>query len=211
MKLPKPYLSYSQYSLFKQNKQQYINRYFLGKPQYDTRELIFGKRISTILAEGVPAGKEYEILDKLPKGTHSEYRIETSISGVPILAFFDSFTPDTKELFEYKTGRIPWTQDRVNNHIQLEFYCAAIRADSGTYNPDVTLAWLQTELCPTTTVFPDGLTYQTINEKQHAIALTGELEVFHRTISAQEIEAIERDILAVAQEINKLYEEYKKS
>jgi hypothetical protein len=203
MQLPKKLFSYSQWSLWQKSKESYRKRYYEGAPSFETRETIFGKNVAEMLEKS----EIHPILSKVPRGTHPEYEIKTVISEIPILAFLDSYTYSTNSIFEYKTGRIPWTQERVNEHEQLPFYAACVKAKYGAYDPHILLTWLETSLEGRTELI-DGIMFHTDDNRDKKIELTGRIAVFTRVITDKEIARIEESIRATAEEISKDYEEY---
>ena len=200
LNLPKKYLSYSSWYLWKKNKDQFRKRYYLNEPGYETRESIFGKNVAKMMDEQ----KYNPVLAKLPRGAVSEYRIEVNIGHTPILAFLDSFSPSTGSLYEVKTGRIAWNQERVNTHDQLPFYCAAIRAHLGFYDPYVLLCWLETKLRGRREEL-GGIEFENDDERDKIVEFTGKIEVYTRRVTENEISAIETDIQETAQEISEDY------
>lgn len=202
--LPKPYLSFSQYSSWLYSKDQYRSRYYENIPSVETREIIFGKKIAEMLEKKT---HEYPILAKVKQGSHNEYEIKTKINGVPILAYLDSCTPKTGKIYEYKTGHKEWNQERVDNHDQLPFYAAALKSKHGKYNPLVDLFWLPTFIVPKKEII-DGIEFESKDSHDAEVKLTGELHVFKRKLSKIDVAQIEYNIQKVAKEISEDYESY---
>lgn len=200
--LPKQYLSFSQYSLWRSNKDAYRKRYYENIKSHETRELLFGKKIAKMLEK--KDYTEYPILAKVKQGSHNEYEIKVKINGVPVLAYLDSCTPKTGKIYEYKTGKVIWDQKRVDEHEQLPFYAASMKAKHGKYNPIVDLFWLPTYVLPVKEII-GGIEFKASDSPSAEICLTGELFPFKRTLSKIDIAQIEYDIKKTAEEISEDY------
>jgi len=205
MKLPKKYLSYSAWSLWKKDKEKYRKRYYENEPSFETRETVFGKHISQLLEKN----EKHPILAKVPRGEFPEYRISTEINGVPIFSVLDSFSPSVGSIFEFKTGKVIWNQERVNNHDQLPFYACAVKSHIGFFDPHVLLCWLETRLAEKKETI-GGIDFVTDDTRDMAIELTGKIEVFTRIITPEDVENISNDIKKVADEISEDYTGYLK-
>jgi RecB family exonuclease len=120
---------------------------------------------------------------------------------VPTLSFLDSFQREPIAFQEYKTGKTPWTQERVDKHGQLLMYCSALRASLGAYPACVHLIWLRTQEVSVT----NGML------RNREIELTGEAQIFPRYFTKEELDAFDEELLKVALEISEAYGEYKKN
>lgn len=200
--LPRKYFSYSQYSCFKRSREEYYKQYILNEKRFETREILFGRKIASLLESSLFTEK-YPTFPDIPHGEKPEFRVETKIRGVPVLSIMDSYSPSTASIFEYKTGREEWNQERVNKHAQLTFYSMAVKHHFGNYDPNVILCWLETKLIPRKEVI-DGIEYINENPKDMDIDLTGNIKIFTRTIKEKEIVELEEDILKVVGEISKM-------
>lgn len=202
MTLPKKYLSYSAFNLWNTNKQEFRRRYYEGKKSYQSPEILFGKKT----AEMLERNEYHHILAKIPAGTHKEYRIETTVEGIPILAFLDSCSPEQGSLFEVKTGHTVWDQARVDTHEQLPFYCMCLKAHLGCYDPHALLTWLETRLVMASDII-GGVTFH----KPPLVELTGKISVFTREISAFDIDSITNKVVLSASAIEQDYKEYQEN
>ena len=134
-------LSWSQLASWEGNKQQWFSRYVLGKKGHTTKEMAFGNYVGDKLAED-PA-----FVPEIPRLEFFEYTIETTFSKVPLIGHFDNYAQQS--LHEFKTGKEPWTQPRVNKHRQLDYY-ASLLWITDKIPPEslkIRLYWLQTEDC----------------------------------------------------------------
>lgn len=197
--LPKSYLSYSAMSTWLQSPDTYRKRYYENAPMVVTPELAFGKKIADLLEakdESVSHIKQY---------IKPEQKINCEIEGVPIFGFIDSFDPDTRSFYEFKTGRVPWTQKRVDKHLQLDLYSLCIEEIFGSVNDDCELIWLETAQ---NKVKMTGLI---THENSHNIVLTGTVKEFKRNITKDDREATKEMVVRIAEEISKDYTEYLKA
>lgn len=202
LKIPRGRISYSMWHLWNTNKPEFRRRYYEGKKSYQSPEILFGKKT----AEMLERNEYHHILAKIPAGTHKEYRIETTIEGIPILAFLDSCSPNTGALFETKTSHTLWDQQRVDTHDQLPFYCMCLQAHIGLYDPHVLLTWLETRLVEQSDVI-SGITFS----KRPSVEFTGRIMVFTREVTKSDISDITERVVSAALEIEQDYKIYQKN
>ena len=204
LKLPKPHFSYSQYNLWKKNREQYRRKYYYGEKIIDTPEMLYGKEIAQLIED-----KAERLKLKLPHYTKSEYRLELHLDDVPVIAYLDGFVPARKAIFELKTGHlsekgtIPWDVVKVQRHEQLPFYSVMVEEKFGKVQDLCTLIWLETKFKPVTVEF-DG---HELTGQSKELELTGRMEVFKRRIGAEERRRMRTEIIRVAHEISKDYEQ----
>lgn len=183
------YLSWSQYSLWQTSKREYWKRYGLGENRSANKYFAKGKE----LAEGLEYGEEgittddmlSVVLDAVPKLDIMEFKLETHLkNGEKLLSYLDSYTDDLPEFYEYKTGKEPWTQERVDKHDQMLFYALSIFIDSGrTYIPSSKLFWIETE------------------QTEQGLKYTGLVQEFTRNYEIEELLAFEDKLIACIEEI----------
>lgn len=195
--LPKPHLSWSQLSCWLQNPARFRKEYFEAGKKLDTKYLRFGKGI----AELIETGKHKELLPDLVVYDKPEYEIKTEVLGVPILSYLDTYDSVNNVFREFKTGKIPWTQQKVQKHDQLTFYAVALKHSVGKIPAYCDLDWIQTK--------EEGQDIEDFwrgNEKK--VNVTGYIKSFHREFDEREIERMENLIVKVANEISKAYQEF---
>lgn len=198
--LPKPYLSYSAYSLWKQNKEGYRKRYYLNEAPIDTPQTRFGKEQHAL--------KE---LDETVEG--SETRIECIIDGLTLMGYVDSLDANLKVIdFKFshlsKTGKEPWDAVKVRKHEQFPFYCLIVRESHGKYNPECELHWHETKFKEKVVTVYEGKSY-VFDDK--SMETTGRVEKFVRTVEPWELDRLKEEVLAVALEISNDYTEWTKN
>jgi len=110
-------LSWSAISSFEYNPEQWFRRYVLKEKQEESAEMKFGKEI----------GKKLEtdptFLPSIKRFSKMEHPFSATLDGIKMVGYADSFCDKTfKFLAEYKTGKREWTQERVDNHGQINMY-----------------------------------------------------------------------------------------
>jgi hypothetical protein len=200
----KDYISWSSYNLWKTSRNSYRKRYYDGIPIPKTPEMIFGSKIGRLLEEN---NKEYR---HIPRYEIPEHKIYLEIApGIKIMAYIDSYDPESCAFIEYKTGhknpkgQDTWNQLKVMRHEQLDFYSLAIQEENKRIQEQCQLVYLETEV-------GDGI----VNYKGHQLEtgkklkLIGEPKVFYRTIEQWERDLMKENILKVAEEIKEDYKNY---
>ena len=205
--LPKGYLSHSQIELWKRSKKDYRIRYYEGKPMYITPELTFGKKIAEqyeALHTDEKVQVDSPVLQTVSRGNIAEYKLECELNGVPVLGFIDSFDESNNTIYELKTGKVPWTQARVERHQQLLMYASCVKALHGKYNPYVKLIWLKTHKV-------DGIIeIDGVKCSHPEIQLTGDKEEFIRIVHADELVDYQNEVEEIARAISEDYSVWKR-
>jgi hypothetical protein len=172
-------------STWEKSKPEFYKRYILREPMFETKEQRFGKWFATEIEKQV---SEYPIVEMLRPmlGNYSvheaklESTIDTPIGPVDVVSYFDAYDPG---IGEYKTGKTPWTQKRVNEHGQLDFYNFILGKPVET-----TLYWLQTQ-----------------NNESGGIQFTGQVQQFKREVTERDIMNIRERIIKAVVEISEYY------
>jgi len=152
IQLPKGYLSYSQMMLWKSSPERYKAQYFDKRgDSYTNAGQEFGKLVADALEAGRDTGDlltdaamlllpKYDVADQ-------EFfaEVKTKHGWLRLIAKPDSMNSETKEFLEFKTGKVPWTQSKAQNHPQMIFYATAIKLAYGVENKDANLVWMETE------------------------------------------------------------------
>lgn len=200
--LPRGYLSYSAYDLWKKDKVAFRRKYYDHEKSFETVETIFGKRIAKHLEE-----HNIEGVERLPI---AEYRAEANLDGIKLLSYLDSFDEKVVKFNEYKTGhlskdgKVPWNAVKVLKHKQLDFYSTVLELKFGFVHDLTKLFWLETKFKIKTVEFAG----HTLTSESRELELTGLVKCFERRVYKYEREAMKKDIIKVALEISKDYEEY---
>ena len=192
--LPRTHLSWSQMNCWITNPTRYQREYFEGGKKLDTKYLRFGKGIAKLIEEG----KQKELLPDLIVYDSPEYEIRCLVKEVPILSYLDSYDTKTNIFREYKTGKIPWTQAKVQKHDQLTFYATALKWSTGKMPEYCDLDWIETK---DDKIEPTDFW----RENQNVVNVTGNIVSFHREFDSREVERIEQLIVKTAWEISDAY------
>ena len=197
MILPRKYLSWSQMNCWLSNPERYRREYFENSDKLDSRYLRFGKGMAKMIEEG----KHKELLPDLIVYDSPEYEIRTEILGVPILSFLDTYDSKNNIFREYKTGKHPWDQSKVQKHDQLLFYATALKFATGNMPEYCDLDWIETK---EGTMEVDDFW----RENENIINTTGRIVSFHREFDEREITRMEDLIVKVAEDISEAYQNF---
>ena len=151
MKLPRPYLSYSQFYLYQNDPMEYYQQYYVCRVDEPTPKMLFGKIFQEawcdkkydyakeLKAAGFTANYERVIREALshkstvflPKSM-TEYRmlVKHPRLNYPVLSIFDGFRPSARLIVENKMG-VVWTQERVDTDKQLTWYLLSCKLKLG--------------------------------------------------------------------------------
>ncbi len=195
--LPKKHLSWSSINCWMSNPERFRREYFENAEKLDTKYLRFGKGI----AELIEKGKHKELLPDLVVYEKPEFEIRCEVMGVPMLAYLDGYDSLNHVFGEYKTGKIPWTQAKVQKHDQLTLYATMLKQLTGKIPEYCDLFWIETK---------EGAKevedFWRTNERE--INVTGKIVPFRREFDEREIDRMEFLIQKVAEEISDAYKDF---
>jgi hypothetical protein len=202
MKVARDYFSWSQYYLWQTNKKEFYKRYGLNEKSRSNIYFNKGKEFGEYKETGFIPGyvrnpRMLEVVgDAVPVLEIMEHKIEVTIGDINLLSYIDSGMESYEEFFEYKTGKEPWTQNRVDLHEQLDFYALCYYIASGeTTIPSCTLYWIETE-------------EHELENGNKEIEYTGLVEKFERTFTKQDLVKMMAKIINTRREIDEWeYEE----
>lgn len=152
IQLPKSYISYSQFMLWKNSPKKYAQMYFDERDELRTQNKgqEYGKVVADALEKGVETG---DLLTDaatllLPKYDVADQEImtemQTKAGWLSIIGKPDSLDSVSKRFLEFKTGKVPWTQSKAQNHPQMRFYAMVIYLAYGVLLKDADLIWIET-------------------------------------------------------------------
>lgn len=191
--LPKPYISYSQLSCFLTNPVRYRKEYFENGDRLNTKYLKFGSGIHKMIEDGTYK----ELLPDLVVYPKNEFEVRCIINGVPTLSYIDSYD-DVKNVFrDTKTGKIPWTQAKVQKSEQLLFYATVLKHSTGKMPEYAHLDWIETK--ETKDEQAGGL------QNENHLNVTGRVKSFEREFDEREVDRMQDLIVKVAEEISDAY------
>lgn len=195
--LPKPHLSWSSINCWMTNPERFRKEYFENSEKLDTKYLRFGKGVAKLIEEG----KHKELLPDLMVYDTPEFEVRCEIFGVPMLAFVDSYDSKNNVFLEYKTGKHPWDQRKVQKHDQLTLYATMLKHLTGKMPEYCDLIWIETQDGPVQVE-----DFWRTNEKD--INITGKIVTFHREFDEREVDRMEFLIMKAAEEISDAYKEF---
>lgn len=204
--LPKHYLSYSAYALWKSSKEGFRKRYYLNEKPFETKETLFGKATDLHLDNG-------GTIEGVLTYSHPQHRIEVEYKGLPLLGYLDALNMEDLRILERKTGhknpkgKVPWDKVKVQKHVQLVWYSALVELKYGKVHPEVILQWLETDFVAKTMEF-DG---HILSAPKKDLVLTGRVETFKRKVAKWERVKLLKEMLTVAHEISDDYTEFVRS
>lgn len=151
MNLPKNYISVSQINLWYQDRQKYINRYFLNLPEEPSIYMDFGKQFASDTEAFIKDGIIFETfpdfyIDKIQafKGLEAEKPISLSINDVPVVGYIDAWDKVNNRVIDFKTSGKPWTMSTLKNSLQMKVYALAMFVN-GDEIPESQINWLGTK------------------------------------------------------------------
>ena len=158
-------LSWSAISSFEYNPDQWYRRYVLAEKDEPTPEMLFGKHVGERLAA------EPDFLPQVPRYKEFEYELRETVNKIPMLGFIDSYSPHRfgkPALYEYKTGRKPWDQERADQHGQITMYLLMLHRMHKLRPEDVVchILWLPTQLEEEEVSFIDEKDVRTFETKR---------------------------------------------
>lgn len=108
-------MSWSQIAQFRNySKEGWYNKYILGIKDPPNKQMIFGSMV----------GKKLETdptyLPEIPRQSTMEYKFTAKVNDIELVGYADSYGDLT--IREYKTGKTPWTQKKVDEHGQITMY-----------------------------------------------------------------------------------------
>lgn len=201
------YLSYSQMSMWKKSKRDYMRQYFYGEE--DTKDFLkpygdFGSKVGEALEDNDFSGfteEEQKFLKTIPRLEEFEREIFLQLDGFYIKGFVDTNTsPEdgyVKKLADYKTGEISkrTAEYESDNYNQTEIYSAALEQEFGKLPDEAQVIIIQR----------DGNAF-----KGEKLTLGDKFHIVDKPITRERIDQVKAECQAIAEEISKYYTIYLK-
>jgi len=181
---------------FYYNRQRFQDKYYRGIEGFVTPELIFGKKVGEMLEHGD------ESLAHISHGDVAEKKLEFEVDGIPVLGYIDSFRSEDSFIYEFKTGKTPWTQGRVDKHFQLDVYSLGVEILEGKVNDECMLVWMETQKVEK----PKG--GRATHAGAYEIEFTGKVKEFTRVITVEDRALAYDRIITTAQDISEDYTDW---
>ena len=192
MLTPRPYLSFSQMTLFERSPEQYADQYIYQKKQRISRNMAYG----TLMAEGLENGEASgdPLLDlmmaRLPKFELMDKPLEADLKDgkevIHLLAKPDTAKADYTAFKEYKTSVRKWTQRMADESGQITFYTTTIWLRFGFIPKDIELVDVQVAYESDGRLQPTGDIWRFPTERTmvDVIKMTGRMKKAWRGIKA---------------------------
>ena len=183
-------------SSFLDHRADFRARYYENREMFITPELTFGKRIGELLEN------DDESLKHILRYDTAEQELKFEVDGIPVLGYIDTFDSVNKKVGEYKTGKTPWTQGRVDKHFQLDVYSLGVETLFGSVDDECVLVWLETQRVEKE---KNG---RSTHASAYEIEFTGKVKEFTRTITKEDRASAYNKIVTIAQDISEDYTDW---
>jgi len=192
LKLPRPHLSISQINLWESDPSAYMKRYFLNIPDAPSPMMEFGKQFARDI-EDYCKGEKREFnfpnnfLNDILIYPHVEHKLEYDFGDFKFLGYIDNASEKFEIIRDFKTGTAAWTQDRLENSLQMQAYSYVIFQQYG--------------IIPT--CFID---YYKTRIKGKSMEWTDVHETYQHTFTMTDLALVQMRIIKAAEEIAEAYE-----
>jgi hypothetical protein len=169
-----------------------MKRYFLNIPDAPSPMMEFGKQFASDIEDYVNGEqREYnfppKFLENILLYPHVEYKLEHDFGDFKFIGFIDNASDSFGIIRDFKTGTAPWTQDRLENSLQMMAYSLVL--------------FKQQTILPT--CFID---YYKTRIKGKTMEWTDVHETYQHTFTMQDLAKTEIRIRKAAEEIAEAYE-----
>ncbi len=192
LKLPRPHLSISQINLWESDPSAYMKRYFLNITDEPSPMMEFGKQFASDIEDYVKGEqRDFDFppnfLQDIYLYPHVEYKLEHDFGEFKFLGYIDNASENFGIIRDFKTGTAAWTQDRLENSLQMMAYSLIL--------------FKQQTILPT--CFID---YYKTRIKGKSMEWTDVHETYQHTFTMQDLAKTEIRIRKAAEEIAEAYE-----
>ncbi len=192
-------LTNSKRKLWKSSQNAYVERYMYDGKKFTTRAMALGKTVHNAIETGESTGViEIDLLvSDLPRFEIGqdlrEIEIHTTIKvgneETPVLGKLDRLKSDYTAFKDWKTGKNPWTQRKVDEDEQITFYVMLIWIAKKIIPNDIEIVWIPTE-----------------EDENGQLKVTGEFKRFHTHRTMGQVLNMMVDCRKVWKQINERYE-----
>jgi hypothetical protein len=191
-KLPRPHLSISQINLWESDPSAYMKRYFLNIPDDPSPMMEFGKQFASDIEDYVKGEKREfnfppNFLENIKLYPRVEHKLLHNFEDFTFIGFIDNASDNFEIIRDFKTGTAAWTQDRLENSLQMQAYSYVI--------------FMQHGIIPT--CFID---YYKTRLKGKEMVWTDVHETYQHTFTMQDLAKVEIRIKRAAEQIAEAYE-----
>jgi hypothetical protein len=176
-----------------------MKRYFLNIPDAPSPMMEFGKQFASDIEDYCKIFSSKEItperdfnfppnfLQDIYLYPHVEYKLEHDFGEFKFIGYIDNASENFEIIRDFKTGTAPWTQDRLENSLQMQAYSLIL--------------FKQQTILPT--CFID---YYKTRIKGKTMEWTDVHETYQHTFTMQDLAKTEIKIRKAAEEIAEAYE-----
>lgn len=136
----KPVISYTQFDLWRKNKNEYYRKYFFGIPTPPNAWMELGSRVGQAIS-----AKKFEddltFLSKVRRFASCERFVRLDLGWFDFIGYIDSCS--ATKILEYKTGAN--IEKYLKDYHQVSLYQAALEAETGKKIKDTLLVLIHTE------------------------------------------------------------------
>ena len=190
--LPRQHLSISQINLWESDPSAYMKRYFLNIPDEPSPMMDFGKQFASDI-EDYAKGEQREFnfppnfLENIKLYSRVEHKLLHNFEDFKFIGYIDNASENFEIIRDFKTGTAAWTQDRLENSLQMQAYSYVI--------------FMQHGIIPT--CFID---YYKTRLKGKEMLWTDVHETYQHTFTMQDLAKVEIRIKRAAEQIAEAYE-----
>jgi len=206
LKLPRPHLSISQINLWESDPSAYMKRYFLNIPDAPSPMMEFGKQFASDIEDYVK-GEQRDFnfppnfLQNILLYPHVEYKLKHDFGEFNFLGFIDNASENFEIIRDFKTGTAAWTQDRLENSLQMKAYSLILFKQKGII-PTCFIDYYKTK------IKGKGMEWTDVHETyQHTFSIVDLVETDSRIRKAAE-EIAEAYELHCNEELQNLFDVY---
>lgn len=198
------YISYSQITLWKRSRREYIRQYFFGEDS--TNEMLqkygdFGSKVGEALENNdyseFKEADDRKFLKKMPRLDIFEKEIRLEFEGFYVKGFIDSCSKSFEHIIDYKTGDIDKkvADYASDDYIQVALYAAAIKQmhKVAPARGEVIL------------IGRDGNAF-----KGEELTLNGDMRHIDLDVSEGRLAEVTQEVLTITKEISEYYKAYLK-
>jgi hypothetical protein len=169
-----------------------MKRYFLNIPDAPSPMMEFGKQFASDIEDYCKGEKRdfnfpNNFLNDILIYPHVEHKLEYDFGDFKFLGYIDNASENFEIIRDFKTGTAAWTQDRLENSLQMQAYSYVIFQQYG--------------IIPT--CFID---YYKTRIKGKSMEWTDVHETYQHTFNMQDLAKVELRIRKAAEEIAEAYE-----
>jgi hypothetical protein len=169
-----------------------MKRYFLNIPDEPSPMMEFGKQFASDIEDYVK-GEQRDFnfppnfLQDIYLYPHVEYKLEHDFGDFKFIGYIDNASENFEIIRDFKTGTAPWTQDRLENSLQMQAY-SLILFKQQTILPTCFIDYYKTKI------------------KGKSMEWTDVHETYQHTFTMQDLAKTEIRIRKAAEEIAEAYE-----